>query len=301
MKPEKQFLKNITNSNRQQRCRRQQYMEKEKKEQLDALCLEFRKILIRTLHKIQTGHPGGSLSVCEILTDLYFNDANISPENINDRSRDKIILCKGHAAPMLYINLAKKGFFPMEELDTLRQINSRLQGHPCTKDTPGVEASTGPLGAGYPLALGVALSDMHDGIDAYTYAILGDGEINEGVIWETAMNASKNHANRLITILDWNGVQLDGTNEEIMPMGDVALKWKTFGYNTIETDGHDVSATSAAIQLAKACKDRPTIILAHTVKGKGISFMEGDHIWHGKATDDAHYAQAMKELGGEAS
>ncbi|MDD6283433.1 MAG: transketolase [Oribacterium sp.] len=275
-------------------------MEKEKKEYLDSLCLEFRKTLIKTLHAIQTGHPGGSLSVCEILTDLYFNDANISPENINDRSRDKIILCKGHAAPMLYINLAKKGFFPMEELKTLRQINSRLQGHPCTKETPGVEASTGPLGAGYPLALGVALADMHDGIDAYTYAILGDGEINEGVVWETAMNASKFHANRLITILDWNGVQLDGTNEEIMPMGDVALKFKAFGYNTIEVDGHDVSAISAAIEVAKTCKDRPTIILAHTVKGKGISFMEGDHSWHGKAIDDAHYEQAMKELGGEA-
>ena len=275
-------------------------MEKEKKEYLDSLCLEFRKTLIRTLHAIQTGHPGGSLSVCEILTDLYFNDANISPENINDRSRDKIILCKGHAAPMLYINLAKKGFFPMEELKTLRQINSRLQGHPCTKETPGVEASTGPLGAGYPLALGVALADMHDGIDAYTYAILGDGEINEGVVWETAMNASKFHANRLITILDWNGVQLDGTNEEIMPMGDVALKFKAFGYNTIEVDGHDVSAISAAIEVAKTCKDRPTIILAHTVKGKGISFMEGDHSWHGKAIDDEHYEQAMKELGGEA-
>lgn len=275
-------------------------MEKEKKEYLDSLCLEFRKTLIRTLHAIQTGHPGGSLSVCEILTDLYFNDANISPENMNDRSRDKIILCKGHAAPMLYINLAKKGFFPMEELKTLRQINSRLQGHPCTKETPGVEASTGPLGAGYPLALGVALADMHDGIDAYTYAILGDGEINEGVVWETAMNASKFHANRLITILDWNGVQLDGTNEEIMPMGDVALKFKAFGYNTIEVDGHDVSAISAAIEVAKTCKDRPTIILAHTVKGKGISFMEGDHSWHGKAIDDEHYEQAMKELGGEA-
>ena len=275
-------------------------MEKEKKEYLDSLCLEFRKTLIRTLHAIQTGHPGGSLSVCEILTDLYFNDANISPENMNDRSRDKIILCKGHAAPMLYINLAKKGFFPMEELKTLRQINSRLQGHPCTKETPGVEASTGPLGAGYPLALGIALADMHDGIDAYTYAILGDGEINEGVVWETAMNASKFHANRLITILDWNGVQLDGTNEEIMPMGDVALKFKAFGYNTIEVDGHDVSDISAAIEVAKTCKDRPTIILAHTVKGKGISFMEGDHSWHGKAIDDEHYEQAMKELGGEA-
>lgn len=274
-------------------------MNKEKKEQLEMLCLSFRKTLIETLHSIQTGHPGGSLSVCEILADLYFNDANISPENWNSRDRDKIILCKGHAAPMLYINLAKKGFFPMEEMKNLRQIDSLLQGHPCSKETPGVEASTGPLGAGYPLALGVALSDMQDDIDAYTYAILGDGEINEGVVWETSMNASKFHAYRLITILDWNGVQLDGTNEAIMPMGDVSLKWKAFGYNTIEVDGHDVAAISAAIEVAKTCKDRPTIILAHTVKGKGVSFMEGKNAWHGKAIDDVSYEQAMKELGGE--
>ena len=149
-------------------------MTNEKKQELDALCLKFRRTLIEILHERQTGHPGGSLSVCEILTNLYFNDANISPENINDRSRDKIVLCKGHAAPMLYLELAEKGFFPMEEMHSLRQINSRLQGHPCSKETPGVEASTGPLGAGYPFALGMALSDMHDGVDAYTYAILLD-------------------------------------------------------------------------------------------------------------------------------
>ncbi len=274
-------------------------MEKEKKQELNALCLEFRKRLITTLHDIQTGHPGGSLSVCEILTALYFNEANITPENADSKERDKIVLCKGHAAPMLYLNLAKKGFFPMEEMKTLRQLNSRLQGHPCSKETVGVEASTGPLGAGYPMALGIVLSDMKDGIDAYTYAILGDGETNEGVVWETAMNASKYKAHRLITILDWNGVQLDGTNEEIMPMGDVALKWKAFGYNTIEADGHDVESISNAIYLAKQCKERPSIILAHTVKGKGISFMEGKNTWHGAPVKDENYVQAMKELGGE--
>ena len=256
-------------------------MTNEKKQELDALCLKFRRTLIEILHEKQTGHPGGSLSVCEILTNLYFNDANISPENINDRSRDKIILCKGHAAPMLYIELAHKGFFPVEELHTLRDINSRLQGHPCSKETPGVEASTGPLGAGYPLALGVALADMHDDIDAYTYAVLGDGEINEGVVWETAMNASKFKADKLITILDWNGVQLDGTTEQIMPMGDIELKWKAFGYNTIVCDGHDVAALSAAIETAKSVKGVPSIILAKTVKGKGVSFMEGKNTWHG--------------------
>ena len=273
-------------------------MTNEKKQELDALCLKFRRTLIEILHERQTGHPGGSLSVCEILTNLYFNDANISPENINDRSRDKIVLCQGHAAPMLYLELAEKGFFPMEEMHSLRQINSRLQGHPCSKETPGVEASTGPLGSGYPFALGLALSDMHDGVDAYTYAILGDGEINEGVVWETCMNASKFKADRLISILDWNGVQLDGTTEQIMPMGDIELKFKAFGYNTIVCDGHNVAALSAAIETAKSVKGVPSIILAKTVKGKGISFMEGKNTWHGAPVKDADYEAAMKELGG---
>ena len=273
-------------------------MIKSKRAELDALCLRFRKELITLLHQIQTGHPGGSLSVCEILTDLYFNDANIKPENAQDPNRDKIVLCKGHAAPMLYLNLAEKGFFPKEELQTLRQMNSRLQGHPNALETPGVEASTGPLGAGYPLALGIALADRMDGRNAYTYAILGDGEINEGVIWETALNASKQKVDRLITILDWNGVQLDGTNDEIMPLGDVELKWKAFGYRVITVNGHDVEEISAAIESAKTIKDQPTIILAHTVKGKGVSFMEGNHAWHGAPIDDEHFEQAMKELEG---
>ncbi|MDO4261092.1 MAG: transketolase [Eubacteriales bacterium] len=273
-------------------------MTNEKKQELDALCLKFRRKLIETLHSIQTGHPGGSLSVCEILTTLYFNEANISPENIEDRSRDKIVLCKGHAAPMLYLNLAEKGFFPMEEMKTLRQIDSRLQGHPCSKDTPGVEVSTGPLGLGYPIALGMALSDMQDQVDAYTYAVLGDGEINEGVVWETCMNAAKFKTDRLITILDWNGVQLDGTTDDVMPMGDVELKFKAFGYNTIVCDGHDVAAISAAVACAKSVKGIPSIILAKTVKGKGISFMEGKNTWHGAPVKDEHYETAMKELGG---
>lgn len=273
-------------------------MIKSKRAELDALCLRFRKELITLLHKIQTGHPGGSLSVCEILTDLYFNDANIKAENAQDPNRDKIVLCKGHAAPMLYLNLAEKGFFSKEELQTLRQMNSRLQGHPNALETPGVEASTGPLGAGYPLALGIALADRMDGRDAYTYAILGDGEINEGVIWETALNASKQKIDRLITILDWNGVQLDGTNDEVMPLGDVELKWKAFGYYVITVNGHDVEEISSAIESAKTIKGQPTIILAHTVKGKGVSFMEGNHAWHGAPIDDEHFEQAMKELEG---
>lgn len=274
-------------------------MTEEKKKELERLCRKFRKNLIELLHSIQTGHPGGSLSVCEILTTLYFREANICPENQRERSRDKIILCKGHAAPMLYLELAEKGFFPKEELKTLRQIDSRLQGHPCAAATPGVEASTGPLGAGYPLALGLAISDMRDGVDAYTYAILGDGEVNEGVIWETCMNAAKYKADRLITILDWNGVQLDGTTEEIMPMGDLELKFKAFGYHTVVCDGHDVAALSAAIKTVKSVKGMPSIILAKTVKGKGVSFMEGKNTWHGAPINDEFYQRAMKDVGGE--
>lgn len=268
----------------------------ERIERLNALCLQFRKDLIQTLYTVQTGHPGGSLSVCEILSVIYFENANIHVQNLNSRSRDKVVLCKGHAAPMLYRVLAEKGFFPPEEMKTLRQIDSRLQGHPCSKETPGVEVSTGPLGAGYPVALGMALSDKLDKIDAYTYAILGDGEINEGVVWETCENASKFKADNLITILDWNKVQLDGTTDEIMPMGDVEAKFKAFGYNTILCDGHDVSALHSAMALAKSNKGKPTVILANTVKGKGISFMEGKNIWHGKAISDDEYKAAMQEL-----
>lgn len=271
----------------------------EKKKELDKLCLNFRRDLIETLHSIQTGHPGGSLSVCEILTTLYFHDANISVDNIDDRTRDKIILCKGHAAPMLYLELAQKGFFKKEDMKTLRQINSKLQGHPCAIETKGVEASTGPLGAGYPLALGIALADAQDDIDAYTYAILGDGEINEGVVWETCMNAAKFKADKLITILDLNGVQLDGIVNDIMPMGDIELKFKAFGYNTISCDGHDCMSISNAIALAKNAKGVPSIILAKTIKGKGISFMEGKNTWHGAPIKDEFYEIAMKDLGGD--
>ena len=270
----------------------------QREEELQLLCAGFRKNLIEILHSIQTGHPGGSLSVCEILTSIYFETGNISTENAKDRSRDKLVLCKGHAAPMLYIVLANKGFFPKEDLKTLRQLNSHLQGHPCLH-TPGVEVATGPLGAGYPAALGIALSDMADDIDAYTYAILGDGELNEGVIWETCMNASKFKADHLITILDWNKVQLDGTNDQIMPLGDVEAKFKAFGYHTIVIDGHNVTEICNAIDEAKACKGVPSIILANTIKGKGVSFMEGKNIWHGKPISDDEYKLAMKELGGE--
>ena len=261
----------------------------EKKAQLDQLCKQFRIDLIETLHQRQTGHPGGSLSVCEILTTLYFTQMNVDPADPAKADRDRLVLCKGHAAPMLYRVLAEKGFFPVEEMKTLRC---------CPLETPGVDAATGPLGIGLSAALGMAMGLKLDNSDARVYAILGDGEINEGTVWEACMSAVKFKADNLCAVLDWNGVQLDGTANEIMPMGDIRAKFEAFGWNCIECDGHDVSALYDAFEEAKTVKGLPTIVLAHTVKGKGVSFMEGKNGWHGKAVDDESYAKAMEELGG---
>lgn len=273
-------------------------MTKERKEELDALCLRFRNELIDLLHAIQTGHPGGSLSSCEIITVLYQDVMNADGANPNREDRDHFVLSKGHAAPMLYLNLAEKGYFPKEELRTLRQINSNLQGHPCVHKTPGVELSTGPLGLGLSAGIGMALADRQKGLDSYTYVLMGDGEIQEGGIWEAAMSGAKFKVDHCIAILDNNGVQLDGTLEEIMPMGDIEKKWAAFGWNVLRCDGHDVSAIEEAIEQAKACKGQPSVIVAKTVKGKGIDFMEGKNIWHGKAIDDEDYAKAKAILGG---
>ncbi len=273
-------------------------MTKERKQELDALCLKFRNDLIDLLHNIQTGHPGGSLSCCEIVTTLYQEIMNIDPANPNKKDKDHFILSKGHAAPMLYLNLAERGYFAKEELKTLRQINSSLQGHPCVHKTPGVELSTGPLGLGLGAGIGMALADKYQGINSYTYVLLGDGEIQEGAIWEAAMAGSKFKTDNVIAILDNNGVQLDGTLEEIMPMGDIAAKWTAFGWNVIPCDGHDVASFAEAVEKAKNSKGKPNIIIAKTVKGKGIDFMEGKNTWHGKAINDEDYAKAKEILGG---
>ena len=273
-------------------------MTKERKQELDALCLNFRNDLIDLLHSIQTGHPGGSLSCCEIVTTLYQEILNIDPKNPNKKDRDHFILSKGHAAPMLYLNLAEKGFFPKEELKTLRQINSNLQGHPCVHKTPGVELSTGPLGLGLGAGIGMALADRYQGINSYTYVLLGDGEIQEGAIWEAALSGAKFKVDKVIAILDSNGVQLDGTLEEIMPMGDVSAKWAAFGWNVIHCDGHDVASFAEAVEKAKSSNGKPSIIIAKTVKGKGVDFMEGKNTWHGKAINDEDYTKAKEILGG---
>lgn len=273
-------------------------MNAELKQKLEQMCHQFRIDVLTTLHSKQTGHPGGSLSVCEILTTLYYTQMNVDPKDPHKADRDRLVLCKGHAAPMLYRVLAEKGFFPVEEMNTLRDFETRLQGHPCMKDTPGVDMSTGPLGMGLSTAIGMALAAKLDNAPTRVYAVLGDGEINEGTVWEACMSASKYQVDNLCAILDWNGVQLDGTAEEIMPMGDVKAKFESFGFHCIECDGHDVEALYNAFEEAKTVKGKPTMVLAHTVKGKGVSFMEGKNAWHGKAIGDEDFAKAMEELGG---
>lgn len=268
--------------------------------ELQSLCRQFRKDLIEILYKIQTGHPGGSLSCTELVTTLYFEKMNHEPKNPHSESRDRFILSKGHAAPILYLVLAEAGYFPKEELQTLRQTGSNLQGHPCLHKTAGVELSTGPLGLGLGVGLGIALSNRIKGNqDAYVYVVLGDGEIEEGAIWEAAMAASKYQADHLIGILDNNGVQLDGTVDEIMPLGNIRQKWESFGWEVIECDGHDVVDVANAIDMAKESVGKPVLIQTRTVKGKGISFMEGKNIWHGKPISDEEYKAAMLELGGD--
>ena len=269
----------------------------ERAKELAELCRRFRIEALTAIHGAQSGHPGGSLSCCEILTLLYQERMNLSAAAPDDPGRDRLVLSKGHAAPMLYVNLIEKGFLPREELMTLRRVDSELQGHPCSH-TPGVEMSAGPLGLGLSAAQGMAMGLKLDGSAARVYAVLGDGELDEGTVWEAVMSAPKFALDNLCAIVDWNGVQLDGTTEEIMPMRDLPGKWRANGWNVIECDGHDLAALTEAFDAAEACTGVPTVILAHTVKGKGVSFMEGKAAWHGKAIDDESFAQAMKELGG---
>jgi transketolase len=275
-------------------------LSRQRKNELEALCLRLRQELIRVLHGIQTGHPGGSLSMTEILVMLYFEKLRIDPARPGDPDRDRFILSKGHGAPMLYAVLAERGFFPREDLKSLRQIGSHLQGHPCARKTPGIELSTGPLGLGLSAGLGMALAARLDGRDHRTYVLMGDGELQEGIVWEGAMSAAKFAADTLRVIVDYNGVQLDGTLDEIMPLGDLSAKWRAFGWQVIEVDGHDLTQLSEALDQAATVEGRPTVILAKTVKGKGVSFMEGKSAWHGKPIGDDDYVRAMKELGVEA-
>lgn len=266
--------------------------------ELSELCRQFRIDVLDAIHLAQSGHPGGSLSVCEILTLLYQERMNVSAERPEDPDRDRLVLSKGHACPMLYRNLIEKGFLPADSMKTLRKIDSLLQGHP-SMHTPGVDMPAGPLGLGLSAAQGMALGLRLNGSKARVYAVLGDGELDEGCVWEAAMSAPKFRLANLTAVVDWNHVQLDGTTDEVMPLRDLAAKWRAFGWNVISCKGNDIVALDAAFDAAEAYTDGPSVIIADTIKGKGVSFMEGQAGWHGKAIDDDSFAKAMAELGGK--
>ena len=260
---------------------------------------DIRVDIIREVHAAASGHPGGSLSASDIVTVLYFHEMNIDPADPQKADRDKFVLSKGHAAPVQYAAMAERGYFPKEELLTLRKLGSRLQGHPSMKMLPGIEMSTGSLGQGVGVAVGMAMANKLDGKDGRVYTLLGDGEIQEGLVWEAAMAAAHYKLDNLCAIVDWNGLQIDGKNEDVMNVKPIDEKFKAFGWNVIEIDGHNLEEIVEAFDRARACKGRPTMILAKTHKGYGVSFMTDNAGWHGKAPGDDQAKQAVEELGGE--
>jgi len=258
---------------------------------------QLRRDVVEMVYRAQSGHLGGSLSAAEIVAALYFHQMRIDPQNPQDPNRDRFIPSKGHAAPILYAALAARGFFPREDLWSLRQIGSHLQGHPDMRKTPGVDMTSGSLGQGFAAGLGMALAGKLNGQDYQVYCLLGDGELNEGEIWETAMAAVHFKAHNLIPIVDFNKVQLDGPVSEIMPVEPLRAKWEAFNWHVLEIDGHDMNQVVEALAEARRL-DRCVVIIAHTVKGKGVSFMENRHQWHGQPPNEEQYRRAMEELGG---
>lgn len=268
----------------------------EKYKELKLIANSLRIDIIKMLAESKSGHPGGSLSACEILTALYFKEMNIDPKNPKWEDRDRFVLSKGHGAPVLYAALAEKGYFSKEELMKLRKIGSMLQGHPDMKGIPGVDMSTGSLGQGLAAANGMALAGKIDNKDYRVYALIGDGESQEGIIWEAAMFAAHYKLDNLTVFLDHNGLQIDGRNEEVMNIEPIDEKFKAFGWNVISIDGHDFEEIFNALESAKKTTGKPTMIVAKTVKGKGVSFMENQAGWHGKAPNKEETEQALSEL-----
>ena len=264
--------------------------------ELERQALVIRRDIIRMIHASQSGHPGGSLSSTDIVTALYFHFLRVDPQNPGWPDRDRFVLSKGHACPVWYSALAERGFFPVDELLTLRQIDGRLQGHPDMLKTPGVDITTGSLGQGLSAGVGMALGLKHDGRDAQVYVIIGDGELNEGQIWEAAMAAAKFNLDNLMTFVDYNNLQLDGWCHEIMPIEPVVDKWRAFNWEVFEIDGHDMRQIVDTIERAQQVSGKPSMIIAHTIKGKGVSFMEDQCDWHGKAPNDQEFEEAMIEL-----
>lgn len=256
----------------------------------------IRRDIVEMLYRCQSGHPGGSLSCVEILMALYYRTMRINPANPAWNERDRFVMSKGHGCPTLYAILADLGFFPCEDLWNLRQIGSHLQGHPDMMKTPGIDANTGSLGQGASIAVGMALAAKCKKESHNVFALLGDGEVQEGLVWEAAMSASHYRLDNLVFLLDHNGLQIDGKNEEVMGLGDIEKKFAAFGFEYLTVDGHDVAAIAAA--LAAPSKGKPKFIRCVTVKGKGVSFMENNAGWHGKPLSADDYKTAMRELGG---
>lgn len=264
--------------------------------EMEAIAKRLRRDIITMIGKAGSGHPGGSLSAVEILTTIYFKVMKHKPQDPHWAERDRFILSKGHAAPALYATLAECGYFPVEELLTLRQMDSRLQGHTDMTRTPGVEMSAGALGQGLSFAIGVALAGRLNAKDYRTYVLLGDGECDAGQVWEAAMSAAHFKVDNLVAIVDKNGLQLDGWTHDIMNLDPFPAKWQAFGWQLIEVDGHSIPQLLQAFDKAKKVKGQPTVIIAHTIKGKGVSFMENNNDFHGKAPNAEQVKLALKEL-----
>lgn len=269
--------------------------------ELQKKAVEVRKGIVTGVYNAKSGHPGGSLSAADLFTYLYFEEMNVDPKNPEDENRDRFVLSKGHTAPGYYAALALKGFFPIEDLKTLRHVGSYLQGHPDKKHTPGVDMSSGSLGQGLSVAVGMALAAKMQGKDYRTYCLCGDGEIQEGQIWEAAMFAGHRKLDNLCVIVDNNNLQIDGTVEDVCSPYPIDEKFRAFNFHVININGNDFDEIDKAFAEAKAHKGEPTAIIAHTVKGKGVSFMEDKAGWHGKAPNEEEYKIAMEELEKEAA
>ena len=264
--------------------------------ELKKIANEVRKGIITSVHSAKAGHPGGSLSAADIYTYLYFEELNVDPQNPNKPDRDRFVLSKGHTAPGYYSVLAQKGFFPVEDLVKFRHINTYLQGHPCMQHVPGVDMSSGSLGQGISAAVGMAISAKLTNDDYRVYTLLGDGEIQEGQVWEAAMLAGHRKLDNLVVIVDNNGLQIDGKIEDVNSPYPIDKKFEAFNFHVINIDGHDFEQIAAAFKEAKETKGQPTAIIAKTIKGKDVSFMENNAGWHGKAPNDEEFSIAMADL-----
>ena len=265
-------------------------------EALKKIAVEVRKGIIEAVYNAKSGHPGGALSCADILTVLYFNQMNVDEKKPNDPNRDRLVLSKGHACPALYSVLAQKGYFDKELLKTFRKIGSDLQGHPDMKKVPGVDMTTGSLGQGLSATVGMAIASKMDKAGCKVYCIVGDGEIEEGQVWEALTAASKNKLDNLCVILDNNNLQIDGEIEKVGGMNNLTERFQSFGINVINVDGHNIDNLIDAFTTAKQTKGKPSVIIAKTIKGKGVSFMENQAGWHGKAPNEEEYNRAMEEL-----